>query len=328
MTTDPVGALRAFSSAEFVRAKQLLATRVAQMMGRKLEEDDWHWVYCNAKEIPYSGWSNLYIDVSHGGLGVEQKLLRVPRLKGRSIKSVCGTTLMHPSATRSIRIADTEASAQKVMRDVFRQYSELLVARSKRVQETATDADVDVRVGWLLWERGLTEFLYFEEPMIAPDPSAYFAEWNITPPRGTRKGSKSLWIYEKNSNKKRFSVTTSAGVKIQPYFDVPAPTDENLYYFRVQSEPIGADTVQIWVSDYTAATLRRELGGLGKEHVSQAVIRAAKEYPVERDVASPEIALAQPIQLSEEAFRIFQAAWSGVNDEHRAQLFLKSLLKA
>ena len=48
-------------------------------------------------------------------------------------------------------------------------------------------------------------------------------------------------MYEKITKQKRYSVTTSAGIKIQPYFDVPPPNDQNLYYFRVQSEPIDTD---------------------------------------------------------------------------------------
>ena len=77
-------------------------------------------------------------------------------------------------------------------------------------------------------------------------------EWNITPARGVRKASKSLWIYDSSTRQKRYSVTTSAGIKIQPYFDVPPPSDENLYYFRVQSEPLDSDTTLLWVASSTA----------------------------------------------------------------------------
>lgn len=111
--------LPAFSDEEKKRAKLHLATQVAHMMGRKLEEDDWNKVYCAAKGIPHTGWSNLNIDVNYGGLGVEQKLLRCGSLNGRSIKEVCGLTMMHPAATRSIRIDDVRLPANDVMRDVF-----------------------------------------------------------------------------------------------------------------------------------------------------------------------------------------------------------------
>jgi hypothetical protein len=236
MTNKRSDALKAFSDEEYKQAKVLLATQVAHMMGRKLEEDDWNKVYCAAKEIPHLGWSNLNIDVNYCGLGVEQKLLRVSGLGSRPIKSVCGTSMMHPAATRSIRIENIELPADRVMRSVFRQYSELIKLRTSKVKEQIPDGkEPDMRTGWLLWEDSLTEFLYFEQPLEAPNPKGYYAEWNVTPPKGARKGSKSLWIFDRKTNKKRFSVTTTAGIKIQPYFDVPAPSDKNLYYFRVQT---------------------------------------------------------------------------------------------
>ena len=185
-----------------------------------------------------------------------------------------------------------------------------------------------MRLGWLLWEDSLTEFLYFEEPLIAPLPNNYYAVWNETPPRGTRKGSKSLWIYEQDSNKKRYSVTTSAGIKIQPYFDVPAPADENLYYFRVQSESVDYDTVKIWVSSTTAKAIQRELGNLEKDNISNALIKTAARFSIEdAEISVRKKDLAQPILISRKAFEIFKSTWEGISDEHRAQLFLKALYK-
>ena len=58
------------------------------MMGCKLEEEDWNRVYCEAKGIPHSGWSNLNIDVIHAGLGVEQKLLCVSRQRAQRINQI------------------------------------------------------------------------------------------------------------------------------------------------------------------------------------------------------------------------------------------------
>jgi hypothetical protein len=317
--------LKAFSKNEYKKAKIFLATQVAHMMGRKLEEDDWNKVYCNAKGIPYTGWSNLHIDVSHKGLGVEQKSLRVSGLRGRSIKSVCGTTMMHPAATRSIRIDDTEQPAEDVMREIFRQYSDLINIRTKKVREQAPNKKIDMRIGWLLWEDSLTEFLYFEQPLAAPQADKYYAVWNETPPRGARKGSRSLWIYGRDTNKKKYSVTTSAGIKIQPYFDVPAPSDENLYYFRVQGEPLDPHTIQIWVSSRTAKAIQRIIGNLDKNIVSDTIIKASK-FCSTRDIGiSTDEDIAQPIRVTRKAFEIFQSTWDGVSDEHRAQLFLETL---
>lgn len=317
--------LTPFSDREAKKAKIFLATQVASMMGRKLEEGDWSKVYCRAKGIPEVGWSNLHIDVSHNGLGLEMKLLRIAQLGGKPLKSVCGTTLMHPAATRSIRIDNTDLPANDVMCDVFKQYAELIRQRTNRVQETAPGIAPDMRTGWLIWEDTLTEFLYFEEPMVSPNPNNYYAEWNTTPPRGVRKASKSLWIYDKETNQKRYSVTTSAGIKIQPYFDVPAPSDQNLCYFRVQSEPISADTICLWVASSTANALAQWLGSLDRDVVSIAVDRVVAGHTASSAVSNLEEDVAVPIPLSVEAHDRLVAAWEAVSDEHRAQLLLKSL---
>lgn len=55
--------LAAFTEKEKEAAHILLATQVAFMMGRKMEEADWSSVYCRAKGLPERGWSNLNIDV-------------------------------------------------------------------------------------------------------------------------------------------------------------------------------------------------------------------------------------------------------------------------
>jgi hypothetical protein len=320
--------LRAFTDQEARQAKIFLATQVAAMMGRKLEEGDWSRVYCQAKSIPEAGWSNLHIDVNHNGLGLEMKLLRVPQLNGKPLKSVCGTTLMHPAATRSIRIDDTSIPANDVMRDVFSQYAELIRQRTSRVQSIAPETPPDMRTGWLIWEDALTEFLYFEEKMTPPNPDCYYAEWNETPARGVRKSSKSLWIYDRETNQKRYSVTTSAGIKIQPYFDVPPPSDPNLYYFRVQSEPVDAETICLWVSSSTAKAIRQRLGSLERDVVSCAIIDVLSREIIPAASTSPEDDLAVAIPITVEAHKRLMSSWEAVSDEHRAQLLLKALTGA
>jgi hypothetical protein len=319
--------LSAFTAEEAKRAKVFLATQVASMMGRKLEEGDWSSVYCRAKKIPDAGWSNLHIDVSYEGFGLEMKLLRIADLNGKPLKSVCGETLMHPAATRSIRIDDTSADAQDVMEDVFAQYAELIQQRTDRVRSAApAGAAIDMRVGWLIWEDDLTEFLYFEEPMTPPDSSRYFAEWNVTPARGVRKASKSLWIYDRSTKQKRYSVTTSAGIKIQPYFDVPPPSDPNLYYFRVQSEPVDADTIWLWVASSTAKALKDRLGSLDRDVVSAAIAEVLARGVIPSAATNPEEDLAVPVPVATAIHTQLLAAWDAVSDEHRAQLLLKALV--
>ena len=282
------------------------------MMGRKLEEGDWTSVYCRAKRIPEDGWSNLYIDVNHNGLGVEMKLLRARDVRNRTLKFVCGQTLMHPSATRSIRIRNTQASAQDVMEDVFAQYAALIRQRTAKVWENApSGVPIDMRTESLIWENNLAEFLYFEERMEAPEPGRYFAEWHANTTRGARKPSRSLWIYDKETRQKRYSVTTSAGIKIQPYFDVPPPSDDNLYYFRVQSEHVDNDTVLLWVTGATARALEARLGTLDRDVVSSAILDATRSVDASaRRIEDDDEDLAVPVAVS---------------DEHRVQLLLRTL---
>lgn len=322
---NQVTTLQAFTKSQFELAKLYLATQVTTMMGRKLEEGDWSSVYCKAKGIPDGGWSNLNIDVNHKGLGLELKVLRIPQLNGKALKNVCGTTLMHPSATRSIRIDDINQDANIVMHSVLQQYAELIELRTQKVRQLAEGAQPDMRTGWLIWEDNLTEFLYFEERMVAPVASNYFAAWNDTGARGARKSSRSLWIYDKETEQKRYSVTTSAGIKIQPYFDVPAPTDPNLCYFRVQGEPINADTVLLWVSFTTAEALKAKLGSLDKTTVSNAIaqiIQSGFEPGVAVDGAGD---YAQSIAIDASVYQKLVSAWEACSDEHRGQLLLKAL---
>ena len=320
MNTLPV-----FTAEEASRAKLLLAAKVASMMGRKLEEGDWSDVYCKAKGIPESGWSNLHIDVNHLGLGVEFKMLRVTQLRGRSIRDVCGTSRMHPAATRSIRIDDIDLPAEAVMTDVLTQYSDLIEERTDRVRNDSPDGTADMRTGWLLWEDDLREFLYFEETMAKPDPSMYFATWNETPARGTRKASKSLWIFDRATGAKRYSVTTSAGIKIQPYFDVPPPSDPNLIYFSVQSEPLDDKTIVLWVSASTADQLKEIVGSTDRQAVSDAISKALTFRASGGSAGTVDSSLAVPIHVSKEAFDILVSNWDAVSDEHRIQQLIDAL---
>jgi hypothetical protein len=63
----------------------------------------------------------------HRGLGVEHKMLCVQ--SGKRIKEYCGTSLMHPAATRSIRIPSTAGDPTETAHDVLRQYAELIERR-------------------------------------------------------------------------------------------------------------------------------------------------------------------------------------------------------
>jgi hypothetical protein len=336
------------------------------MMGRKFEEGDWCRVYCAARGIPLTGWSNLSIDVMHGNFGVEHKMLCVRSDQG--IRTVCGTTLMHPAGTRSIRIP-AEPDATLAARNVLRQYAELIstrtglvrilhrfhsgqVARKVAVAEVAAlfamspqsagklvpdaavpvegiahDAAPDMRTGWLLWQESLCEFLYFEEPTVAPDPNDYYAEW-VDSGGGRRKRSRNLWVFHNQTRSKRFSITTEAGAKIQPYFDVPPPNDPNLYYFIVQGEVVAGGAVRMWLTQNTADYLRRLLGSLEPERLSQAIVETAQKAVLREIPVDPFGEVAVPVLVTAVAYGTLKHHFPGVSDEHMMQILLRALSEA
>lgn len=315
--------LLAFSDDERAKADDYLSAQVATMLGRKFEEGDWEEVYCTAKGIPISGWSNLNIDIVHEGLGVEQKMLCY-RSKP-SIKEACGQTLMHPAATRAIRIPEGEADPTLAARDVLRQYAELIQERTDHVRSLSGGKEPDMRTGWLLWQESLCEFLYFEEEMIAPDPNDYTAEW-MKSGGGARRESRNLWVYECGSGKKRFSITTSAGAKIQPYFDVPPPSDPGVYIFTAQGERLSGGGVQVWVTRTTALLLENLLGcPLETAALSAAILNAKPMSKEAEQLTLAEGKKATALEITEEAYTYLRAAFPGVSDEHMFQIFAMSL---
>ena len=315
--------LPVFTEEERKEAHRLLATRVAFMNGRKFEEGDWAAVYCTAKKIPLRGWSNLEIDVIHGSLGVEHKMLCYR--SGVNLKDACGKTLMHPAATRSIRISSTNAAPNKVMREVLTQYAQLVEARREKIRlQSQGRRKPDLRTGWLLWQVSLRQFMYFEEEMLPPIPDDYEAEW-VESGGGSRKGSKNLWIYERETGIKRYSITTQAGAKIQPYFDVPPPTNPNLYLFTVIGEVLDTGYVRIWLTDATAREIKRLIGSLDVREVSNTILKCAElASEIEKtDMSYTE--LAEPVIITTEAYQALQAVFPGVNDDHSFRLLAEFL---
>ncbi len=312
----PVETLSAFSPEQLHRAHRLLAARVAHMGARKFEEGDWADVYCGAKEIPRAGWSNLNIDIMHHGLGVEHKMMS--RSITKSIADWCGTTIMHPAATRALRIDSIERDANDVMADVFRQYADLIKRRTEKVSHGGFEPDM--RTGWLLWQESLRQFLYFEERMTAPNPDDYYAVWNQRVASTSRLGSKNLWIYDRETKTKRYSVTTQAGIKLQPYFTVPPVDDPHLYVFVVQGEEVGAGLIRLWLTAPTARDLLRLLGGLDTERVSHAILHATA--PTGAETVAVEAEEVVEVLVTDAAYEALSVKFVGASDEHRVRAFL------
>lgn len=314
--------LPAFTPSEYRKAHELLATRVAFMMGRKFEEDDWAHVYCTAKNIPRRGWSNLNIDVIHNGLGVEHKMLRPAGDK--PVREVFGLRLMHPSATRSIRISD--GRPDEVMRNVLDQYARFLKQRRDHVKQNCPDHRPDMRTGWVLWQSNLKEFVYFEEEALIPNPRDYIAEWHENKDKGSRKRSKSLWIYEKATGQKKFSVTTAAGAKIQPYFDVPPESDPNVYIFTVQGEEFKPGLIRVWVAASTARELDRLAGDLNADNLQRVIAKSISQVAAIEPMQSSVTEDARSLLITIESYALLMSTFpNAVSDAHRIQLLAELL---
>lgn len=355
--------LPVFDAEQFQRANVFLATRVSEMMGRKLEEGDWAQVYCAAKGIPLAGWSNTDIDIIYGHLGVEQKSMCRP--SAQPIKDSCGTSIMHPAGTRAIRIP-REEDATIAARDILRQYGNLVAKRrtlvdvvnrfhhglftrsqaivalregipgmsrasaEKRIPSVAIPVaekliEPDLRIGWLLWQDSLREFLYFEEPMVIPDPEKYIARWNERPGSGSRIGSRNLWIYEESTDDKHFSVTTEAGAKIQPYFRVPGPNDPNLYYFVAQGEEAGNGLIRVWLTQSTANLLKQALGSLDPTDIANAIEAVRREEREQASAGQIFDTLAVEVLVPVSAYTRLKSTFDGVSDEHNFKQLVDAL---
>lgn len=354
--------LPAFAEDERRRAKLYLATTVAAMMGRKFEEDDWAKVYAAAKGFKASAWSNFDVDVMIGNLGVEHKM--VGQDGASSLLEWCGRSKMHPAGTRAIRFPTETENPTEAAHDVLRQYGRKIAERSHIVEiingyhharlsrvdaiselintgmgrpkaqelvpverEPIGDAAAmpDMRFGWLLWRRDLAEFLYFEQPMIVPDPSDFVGEWHEQKTRGRRLPSRNLWIFRKSTGAKEYSITNVAGVKVQPYFTVPMPSDPNLYHFRVQGEETNDGLVRVWLTHETAQSLMSRLGDTSPATVANFVAEKAPGL-IENGLSARSAfePTAVEILVPTETYRLLRGDGHSVSDEHAFRLILSA----
>jgi hypothetical protein len=314
--------LPAFSQEEFGKAKSLLAARVAYMMGRKLEEADWAHVYCKSRGLDALGWSNLNADVTVAGLSLEHKMMRCS--ESEAIKKHCGTRMMHPALTRRVSLPDIE-DPNKAMRFVINSYQKVLDDRLSKVNAISGGKLVELRSGWLLYDSSLTEFLYFEEHSKNLNPKKHRAVWSerLKKGEGGRRGNRNLWIYDEN-DEKVWSVTGGgSGTKIQPYFKVPAANDKYLYYFRVQGEPMGSETVKVWITESTARNLCQILGQLDPRRINDAILNVSASDGIL--AASHECEEIRELVIELNAYMALKDKFLGVSDEHRFQLLCKRL---
>ena len=183
----------------------------------------------------------------------------------------------------------------------------------------------DMRIGWLLWQESLREFLYFEERMAAPLPEQYVGDWSERGASGSRKATLNLWIFDKDTGEKHFSVTTYAGVKIQPYFRVPMPNDANLYHFTVQGEDAGNGMIRVWLSQTTANLLHQALGSLDPDTIAQAIAAAKREENEKQIGGTAFDPLAIEVLVPAPAYGKLKATFEGVSDEHDFKRLVETL---
>lgn len=193
---------------------------------------------------------------------------------------------------------------------------------AEKVLKNSLAYTADMRIGWLLWKKNLEEFLYFEEEIKKPEVDILYASWNETPARGARKSFRSLRIYNKITEKKVYSVTTVAGAKIQPYFDIPLPDDPNLYHFKVQGVSIGNGLVKVWLTKTTASYLEALLGGLDKESISNAIKKINSGYVKFKQINDSKIdvySIAVPVIMKYDDYQSLKNKSEYISDEYMFQ---------
>lgn len=253
--------LQPFTAAERANAEDEVKQLATSLQGRKVEEGDWTALYCRVKNAPFAGWSNLpFRDYIYQGVGVEFKLL----CRENPIGDV-GRSLMHPSATRTITF-DPDGPAQQAMREVLTQWGNQIRMFEERIRASSPRQTVDARWGILLWSPDHTQFLYFEERLIKPDPGDFKAEWHDGSHRG--KATRNLHIFERSSSKKKFSCTLPKnGAKLQPYFDIPTEA-EGACLFKVEK----SDLVPLYISSALRERLAKDFPGLGNDQLIEQLL--------------------------------------------------------
>lgn len=250
-----------FSPKEKEIAAALVKKLAISLLGRKLEEGDWTDVYCAVKGVKSPGWSNLpFRDYIHDGIGVEFKLLQRSNPMGDM-----GRALMHPSATRTISFDEAEP-AERAKAKVLTQWGAQIAEFEERIRRSSARKTVDARWGVLLWSPDHTQFLYFEERLIKPNPNDYTARWHDGQHRG--KTTRNLHIFDKRTGEKKFSCTLPRnGAKLQPYFVVPTEA-QGAAVFQLTK----ANLVALYVNQSLRDRLNADFPGLSDNEIIEELL--------------------------------------------------------
>ena len=93
----------------------------------------------------------------------------------------------------------------------------------------------------------------------------------------------------------------------------------------MQGEPVGQDTVLLWVTASTAQELERRLGALDAGTVSAAILDRLRDDIAQEVMGTADEDLGVSIPVTREAHGRLMDILEGVNDEHRVQLLLRAL---
>jgi hypothetical protein len=258
LSKDP---LPVFSRPQFEALTELWIDKVSRIGMNKLEEEHWTDVYCSALNIPQSGFSNIFgKDTEYGNSVIEMKCIRKD-------DPFTPCRIMHPALTRRVAEWSSEDPPHESLKRVIDSYNTL-------IKETFSGKDA--RWGLLVYSPCLSKACYFEYPIQTLDISKLEAEYSSRKGSSSRNSTVNLWVFQ--DQVKIMSVTSpKAGMKIQPYFQVPHPHD-NRYEIDLSNQKIPIDRSIELIVRSTAS----ELGMTEEELIELSLMR---EY-TQRDSGS------------------------------------------
>ncbi|WP_231594932.1 hypothetical protein [Synechococcus sp. CBW1107] len=262
--------LKAFSITERSLVSPLLIRKISSLGGiDKLEEEHWTSIYCEIKNIPFQSFSNVFgndIELSDGSV-VEMKCIRVGSLEDKK-------WIMHPSLTRVVPEWSTSDSAQDNMFMIVNAYNDLI---------SKTFRGKPARWGILLYLGDFSSFMYFEYPIKQLDPSRLVARYrSVERIKVSRRSTTNLWVYD-GGNKIMSITSPKAGMKIQPYFYVPAQHPER-YVFDLRSQP-----VPIEKSIQRLIAMKAEKDSCSHDQVIASILNQQHSDSSEEFVAEPSV---------------------------------------
>ena len=243
--------LSVFSKKQLEQLKQEWVRAISKIGMTKLEEEHWTEVYCKVLGIKESGFSNLFgKDIEFQDRVIEMKCIKKEYPFPKRI--------MHPSLTRRVREWSTEDPPHVSMKTVIDGYNTLI---------KDTFDEKEARWGLLVYSPTLSHASYFEYPIRCLDLHSLTAEYHVSKQNNSRRGTTNLWIYQ--NNKKIMSVTSqNAGMKIQPYFNVPVSC-ENRYDLFMGDVGIPLSQEYAYFVNKIASELKMSPGELIKKSLDQ-----------------------------------------------------------